>query len=67
MEVDHYDIVPQPVVLTLIGRRIFLDFCRRRGDRLAELEAEVVDIAFRRWVLAEFVYDGSEVGQRTDG
>ena len=33
---------------------------------MAELEAEVVEIAFRRKMGAEFVDDGSKIGQRAD-
>jgi hypothetical protein len=33
---------------------------------LAEFKAEVVEVAFRRWMGAEFVDDRSEIGQRAD-
>jgi len=53
-------------MLVVIRKRRFLDV-RREGRRgLAEFEAEIVEIAFRRRMGAEFVEDRSEIGQRAD-
>lgn len=49
-------------VLAVIRKRRFLDVRREGCGGLAQLEAEVVAIAFRRRMGAEFVDDRSEVG-----
>ena len=56
-----------PYVLAVIRERRFWDVRRERRGGLAELEAEVVEVAFRRGMGAEFVDDRSEIGQRADG
>jgi hypothetical protein len=52
-------------VLAVSRKRRFLD-AGREGGGLAEFEAEVVEVGFRRRMGAEFVDDGSEIGQRPD-
>jgi hypothetical protein len=54
-------------MLTVIRKRRFLNVCREGCGSLAEFEAQVVQVAFRRRVGAEFVDDRPEVGQRADG
>jgi len=53
-------------MLVVIRKRRFLDVRREGHGGLAELEAEVVEVAFRRRMGAEFVDDRSEIGQRAD-
>jgi len=55
-----------PGMLVVIRKRRFLDVRREGHGGLAELEAEVVEVAFRRRMGAEFVDDRSEIGQRAD-
>ncbi len=53
-------------LLAVIRERSFLDARRRGRGGLAQFEAEVIEITFRCRMGAEFVDDGSEIGQRTD-
>ena len=53
-------------LLAVIRKRRFLDVRREGRGGLAELEAEVVEVAFRRRMGAEFVDHRSEIGQRAD-
>ena len=53
-------------LLAVIRKRRFLDVRRQGRGGLAQFEAEVVEVIFRRRMGAEFVDDGSEVGQRAD-
>jgi hypothetical protein len=53
-------------MLAVIRKRRFLGVRREGRDGLAELEADVVEVAFRRGMGAEFVDDRSEIGQRAD-
>lgn len=54
-------------MLAVIRKRRFLDVGREGRNGLAEFEAQVVRVAFRRRVGAEFVDDRPEAGQRADG
>jgi NAD(P)-dependent dehydrogenase (short-subunit alcohol dehydrogenase family) len=53
-------------VLTVIRKRRFLDGRREGRGGLAEFEPEVLEVAFRCRMGAEFVDDRSEIGQRAD-
>ena len=53
-------------LLAVFRKRRFLDVRRQSREGLAQFEAEVVEIAFRCRVGAEFVDNGPEVGQRAD-
>jgi hypothetical protein len=54
-------------VLAVIRKRRFLDVGRESRGGLAELEAEVVEIAFRRRMGTEFVDDRPEIRQGANG
>ena len=53
-------------LLAVIRKRRLLDVRREGRSCLAEFETEVVEVAFRRRIGAEFVDDRSEIGQRAD-
>jgi transposase len=53
-------------LLAVIRKRRFLDLRRVGRCGVAEFEAEVVEVAFRCGMGAEFLDDRSEVGQRAD-
>jgi hypothetical protein len=55
-----------PRLLTVFRKRRFLDVRRESRDSLAQFEAEIVEVGFRRRVGTEFLDDGSKVGQRAD-
>jgi len=54
------------LLLAVIRKRRFLEVRREGRDGLAEFEAEVVEVAFRRGMGAEFFDDRSEIGQRAN-
>src|SRR5262249_26085698 len=54
------------MLLAVIRKRRFLDGRRQGRNGLVQFEAKVFEVVLGRRVGAEFVDDGSEIGQRAD-